>query len=419
VAQEKNSKINRRNFLKTMGAVGAGSCLLSAEANADPNTPEKPQESTLPQVPRRKLGKTGVEVPCLSIGLMYSLLENQILLRKALDWGINYWDTSTAYAGGNSERGIGKFFAKNPDARKKVFLVSKASGARTVADVEKRLHTSFERMNTDYIDMYFGVHALSSPSQLTNQLRDWVTNAKKKKQIGFFGFSTHENIAENLLAAAKLGWVDAIMTSYNFRVMQDAKMPAAIEACHKAGVGLIAMKTQGKPVWEIKSEADKWVLTEAEKKLTEQLLKRGFSTTQANIKIVLDDERFSSACVGMTSVAHIVENVAVTFDKTKLTDADLAAFRQYAQASCSGYCAGCAKICSQALPAIPCINDIMRYLMYYNSYGDKAGARELFAKIPAKVRNRLLTADYTKAEARCPQRMPIGRLMAEAVRKLS
>jgi predicted aldo/keto reductase-like oxidoreductase len=250
-------------------------------------------------------------------------------------------------------------------------------------------------------------------------LRDWVTNAKKKKQIGFFGFSTHENIAENLLAAAKLGWVDAIMTSYNFRVMQDAKMPAAIEACHKAGVGLIAMKTQGKPVWEIKSEADKWVLTEAEKKLTEQLLKRGFSTTQANIKIVLDDERFSSACVGMTSVAHIVENVAVTFDKTKLTDADLAAFRQYAQASCSGYCAGCAKICSQALPAIPCINDIMRYLMYYNSYGDKAGARELFAKIPAKVRNRLLTADYTKAEARCPQRMPIGRLMAEAVRKLS
>ncbi|MHC4365588.1 MAG: twin-arginine translocation signal domain-containing protein, partial [Planctomycetota bacterium] len=38
MAQEKNSKINRRNFLKTMGAVGAGSCLLSAEANADPNT---------------------------------------------------------------------------------------------------------------------------------------------------------------------------------------------------------------------------------------------------------------------------------------------------------------------------------------------------------------------------------------------
>jgi len=419
VVQEKNSKINRRNFLKTIGAVGVGSCLLSAEANADPNTPEKPKEPKLPQVPRRKLGKTGVEVPCLSIGLMYSLLENQILLRKALDWGINYWDTSTAYAGGNSERGIGKFFAKNPDARKKVFLVSKASGARTVADVEKRLHTSFRQMNTDYIDMYFGVHALSSPSQLTNQLRDWVTNAKKKKQIRFFGFSAHENIAENLLAAAELGWVDAIMTSYNFRVMQDAKMPAAIEACHKAGVGLIAMKTQGKPSWEVKTEADKWVLTEAEKKLTEQLLKRGFSTTQANIKIVLDDERFSSVCVGMTSVAHIVENVAVTFDKTKLTDADLAAFRQYAQATCSGYCAGCVNICSQALPAIPNINDIMRYLMYYNSYGDKAGARELFAKIPARVRNRLLTADYTKAEARCPQRMPIGRLMAEAVRKLS
>jgi predicted aldo/keto reductase-like oxidoreductase len=423
VVQKKNSKINRRNFLKTVGAAGLAPVLTSCKETSDseePDAPAKQQESTFPQVPRRKLGKTGVEVPRLAIGLMYSLLENQILLHKALDWGINYWDTSTAYAGGNSERGIGKFFEKNPDARKKVFLVSKASGAMTIADVEKRLHTSFERMNTDYIDMYFGVHALSSPSQLTNELRDWVTNAKKKKQIGFFGFSTHENMAENLLAAAKLGWVDAIMTSYNFRVMvQDAKMPAAIEACHKAGVGLIAMKTQGKPSWEIKTEADKWVLTEAEKKLTAQLLKLGFSTTQANIKIVLDDERFSSVCAGMTSVAQIVENAAVTFDKTKLTDADLAAFRQYAKASCSGYCAGCAKICSQALPEIPCINDIMRCLMYYNSYGDKAGARGLFAKIPATVRNKLPGADYTKAEAHCPQHMPIGKLMAEAVRKLA
>ena len=405
--------------MKTVGAAGLGSVLASAGAKAEPSSPEKSQKSKLLQVPRRKLGKTGAEVPCLSIGLMYNLLENQIVLRKSLDWGVNYWDTSNAYAGGNSEHGIGKFFAKNPDARKKVFLVTKASGARTVADVEKRLQTSFKRMKTDYIDMYYGVHGLSNPSQLTDQLKQWVINAKKKKQIRFFGFSTHENMAQNLSAAARLDWIDAIMTSYNFRVMQDPEMPAAIEACHKAGIGLIAMKTQGRPVWEIRTEADKWVLTEAEKKLTEQLLKRGFTTAQANIKIVLDDERFSSVCVGMASIAHLVENVAVTFDKTKLTQADVELFKKYAEVTCSGYCAGCANICSAALPELPYVNDIMRYLMYYNSYGEKDRARKLFAQIPINVRNRLLSTDYSTAEARCPQRMPIGKLMAEAVSKLA
>ena len=417
--QKKDNRINRRNFLKTVGAAGVGSVFAPAKAKAEPNAPEKSEKSRFPQVPTRKLGRTGVEVPCLSIGLMYSLLDNQILLRKSLDWGINYWDTSNGYAGGNSERGIGKFFAKNPDARKKVFLVTKASGARTVADVEKRLHTSFKRMNTDYIDMYFGVHGLSNPGQLTDKLKQWIINAKKKKQIRFFGFSTHENMAHNLTAAAKLDWIDAIMTSYNFRVMQDPKMPAAIEACHKAGIGLIAMKTQGRPSWEIKTEADKWMLTEAEKKLTEHLLKRGLTTTQANIKIVLDDKRFSSVCVGMTSTAHIFENVEVTFDKTKLARTDMDLFKEYAEASCSGYCAGCLNICKTASPDMPYVSDIMRYLMYYNSYGDREGARELFAQIPHKVRSRLLGTDYSTAEARCPQRMPIGKLMAEAVSKLA
>jgi len=417
--KEKHSKTSRRNFLKTVGAAGIGSVFASARAKAEPSSPEKSQKSRFPQVPRRKLGKTGVEVPCLSIGLMYNLLENQIVLRKSLDWGINYWDTSNGYAGGNSERGIGKFFAKNPDARKKVFLVTKASGARTVADVEKRLQTSFKRMNTDYIDMYYGVHGLSNPSQLTDQLKQWVINAKKKKQIRFFGFSTHENMAQNLSAAARLDWIDAIMTSYNFRVMQNPEMPAAIEACHKAGIGLIAMKTQGRPVWEIRTEADKWVLTEAEKKLTEHLLKRGFTTAQANIKIVLEDKRFAAVCVGMQNVAHLIENVAATLDKTKLTQDDRDAFKEYAQATCSGYCAGCANICSAALPELPYVNDIMRYLMYYNSYGEKDRARKLFAQIPINVRNRLLSTDYSTAEARCPQRMPIGKLMAEAVSKLA
>jgi len=57
--------------------------------------------------------------------------------------------------------------------------------------------------------------------------------------------------------------------------------------------------------------------------------------------------------------------------------------------------------------------------MYYNGYGDKDRARELFAQIPSDVKSRLLSTDYSLAEACCPQRLPIGELVAEAVSKLA
>jgi hypothetical protein len=68
---------------------------------------------------------------------------------------------------------------------------------------------------------------------------------------------------------------------------------------------------------------------------------------------------------------------------------------------------------------MPYVSDIMRYLMYHDSYGEKEEAKRLFANIPAGARDRLPTTDYSLAEARCPQRMPIARLMAEAVKKLT
>ena len=115
----------------------------------------------------------------------------------------------------------------------------------------------------------------------------------------------------------------------------------------------------------------------------------------------------------------MTENVAAVLDKTELTRADIEVFKEYAKATCSGYCAGCAYICDSGLPDAPYISDIMRYLMYYNSYGRHDEARELFAQIPANIRDKLLNMDYSLAEARCPQHLPISELVAEAVNKLA
>jgi hypothetical protein len=121
----------------------------------------------------------------------------------------------------------------------------------------------------------------------------------------------------------------------------------------------------------------------------------------------------------MGDLKILTENVAAVLDKTSLSQADMEVLKEYAESHCSGYCAGCGYICEGALPEVPYVSDIMRYLMYYNNYGQQVQAKELFSQIPREVRAKLLKTDYRLAESRCPQRMPIGKLVFEAVKKLS
>jgi predicted aldo/keto reductase-like oxidoreductase len=412
--KEKHNKIDRRNFFKTIGAAGLGSVFASARLKAgpnEPNTTQKIEEAKFPDLPRRKLGKTGIEIPVMANGLMFDIAGNQLILRANLQHNVTYWDTAYGYAGGNSEIGIGTFLGKNPEVRKKLFIVTKASGAYTPEAIEERLQTSLKRMNIDYIDLYYGIHACDNPDyQLIERLQKWAEDAKKRKLIHFFGFSTHKNMEKCLMAASKLNWIDAIMTSYNVTLMQNPQMQEAVQACHEAGIGLIAMKVL---LGVQKKQA------EAEDKMVTHFLDKGYTREQALIKAVLEDKRISAACVRMENVTFLRSNVAAVLDTTSLTQADADMLRKYAAESCSGYCAGCAYICDAALPDAPYTSDIMRYLMYYNSYGQRQEARELFAQIPGNVRNKLLGIDYSLAEARCPQRLPVGKLVAEAVSKLA
>jgi predicted aldo/keto reductase-like oxidoreductase len=410
------NKLNRRDFLKTAGGAGLVSVLSAASAFADSNSvkvsdankakePNAPA-TKYPQVLRRKLGKTGVMVPILSLGGIFDIVDNQLVLRKALDWGVNYWDTAHGYMNGNSELGIGKFLAKNKNLRKDIFIVTKTSGTSDVKEMEKRLQTSLERMQTSYVDVLFW-HDLKDPSNLTDELKAFAKSCKDRGLIKFYGFSTHSNMAACLDRAATLDWIDMIMTTYNFREMQKPEMQSAVDACHKADIGLVAMKTQGKGP-----------LTEGDKKLVDHFLEKGFTTHQAKLKAVWQDERFASICSAMYNVAVLVSNVAASLDKTKLTQADMDVLKEYAAATCSGYCAGCADICGAAMPDVP-IRDVMRCLMYHDSYGSKQLAKEHFAAIDAEIRGKMTSLDYSLAQSNCPQKLPIGRLMKEAVDKLA
>jgi predicted aldo/keto reductase-like oxidoreductase len=308
-------------------------------------------------------------------------------------------------------------------ARTRLVIISKPPDIRTptpdVEDVEKHLQTSLKRMNVEYIDVYLGIHNILDPDQLTDELKKWAESAKKRRLIRLFGFSTHKNMSQCLTVASKLNWIDVVMTVYNFRLMQDPQMQASVDACHKAGIGLIAIKTLAAGLVAKWVGQDVKVETEQDERLVGRFTQRGFTEGQAKIKAVMEDERFGSVCVGTENVALLRTNVAAALDKTKLSQKDKSVLTEHAKATRSSYCAGCASVCDSALPDAPCASDIMRYLMYYNSYGQHNRARELFSQIPSNVRNRLLDMDYSVAETRCPQHLPISKLVAEAARKLA
>ena len=427
--KEQLNRMNRRGFLKKVGAAGLGSAFVFAAVNGDSkeskgvsdvNSVEDAEDRTFGP-PKRKFGQEGIKVPCLGLGTNRLSMGNRVVLKKAYEYGVTLWDTSPAYIGGQGERCIGEFVQKNPDARAKLFIVSKATEAVGIEQKERLLQMSLRRMNLQYIDLYLGVHQMDEPSNLNDELQRWAEAKKKKKQIRYLGFSTHKNMTRCLEAAARLDWIDVVMTSYNFRLMQDKRFNAAIEACREAGIGIIAIKTQGHGV---NSPEDAWqkrysISSERDRELTRHLLEKGYTQGQAKIKLVLENKCITSACVGLTNLSFLDANVAAVMDRKELSPEDKRRFKDYAQATCSGYCAGCAYICDGVLPGPAYVSDIMRYLMYYNSYGEKGLARKLFAAIPEGVRSRMPDADYGAAEALCPQRLAIGELVAEAVSKLS
>ena len=132
-----------------------------------------------------------------------------------------------------------------------------------------------------------------------------------------------------------------------------------------------------------------------------------------------EDPRIASICSAMYTLNLLQSNYLAAIDKTQLSAADRAALREYAQASCSQYCAGCADLCQAAVAGRLPIADVMRYLMYHHHYGLAEEARRMFAELPASVRAALAGGDFSAAERRCPQRMAIGDLMHQACELLA
>jgi len=129
---------------------------------------------------------------------------------------------------------------------------------------------------------------------------------KAKGKTRFFGFSCHDgNVVELLNKAAETGGIDAILFRYNFRRYGDLALNRAIDACHRKGIAMLAMKTQGAVPKEIESVVE--------------FRSQNFTLGQAKLESVWADERIASIVSEMDNVALVRENVAAARSEVSLT----------------------------------------------------------------------------------------------------
>jgi len=113
---DRTAGMGRREFLKTTTAGFGGFAYLSASVTRPPDAPEKFAGT-------RVLGRTGMRVPIVSMGVMNT--DNPQLVRAALDAGYVFLDTAQGYQRGTNEAMIGEILKGRP--RTSFFLATKAS----------------------------------------------------------------------------------------------------------------------------------------------------------------------------------------------------------------------------------------------------------------------------------------------------
>ena len=102
---------------------------------------------------------------------MFDTVNSQLLLKQALGWGINFWDTAEAYGNGLSEEGYGRFFSRNPEARKEVVLTTKLVAKE--GKLTERLDAALSRLKTPSVDLFY-IHSVTNIAEMDGQIRDWA-----------------------------------------------------------------------------------------------------------------------------------------------------------------------------------------------------------------------------------------------------
>ncbi len=250
---KKNESINsRRDFIKKgMTGVAAAAVFPTAIAGKLIIKPGK-------KIIKRQLGKTGMSVPVVSMGVMNA--ENPKLVETAIDKGITYFDTAHVYQRGRNEEMLGKILPKKN--RDSFYLATKVVGSfmdrktglftsrTSVEDFNKKFEISLKRLGLEYVDVLFLHSVVKKGAVMFEPLLNAMLKLKKAGKTRFIGVSTHRNEPEVIRAAADSGVHDVVLTAYNFLQPHQIEMNKAIKYASDKGIGIVAMKTQAGVYWE-------------------------------------------------------------------------------------------------------------------------------------------------------------------------
>jgi aryl-alcohol dehydrogenase-like predicted oxidoreductase len=262
--------------------------------------------ASMSEIPRRKLGKTGVEVTAIGLGgegvlrTFGRAREAVSLIRRAIELGITYCDCAKAYAG--SEDYYGEAF-EEPGLRDKVFLTSKSAERRATA-ATRDLESTLKRMRVSHLDLW-QVHDVRTTADLEaifgpGGAIEAFTAAKKAGKCRFIGVTGHHD-PTILTKAIELFPFETVLLPVNaaephHRSFLDETLPLAVSK----GLGVIGMKVlRGFVGWGAPPRID-----------LPPELQRQKLTVSGLIRFALS-QPISTAIIGCETIGQLEENVAV------------------------------------------------------------------------------------------------------------
>ncbi|MFN3853242.1 MAG: aldo/keto reductase [Phreatobacter sp.] len=308
-----------------------------------------------------KLGRTGLDVSRLCLGCMtygapdmgahpWSLGESESrpFIKKALDLGINFFDTANVYSLGSSEEIVGKAL-KDMAKRDDIVIATKVfnrmrPGPNGMGLSRKAIMTeidhSLRRLGTDYVDLY-QIHRFDydTPIEETLEALHDVVKAGKARYIG--ASSMHAwRFMKMLKTSEKNGWTRfSTMQNYVNLIYREEEREM-LPLCQEEGIGVIPWSplARGRLTrdWDettARTETDEFGKTlyaataDADRKVVEAVAKvakaRGIPRAQVALAWVLQHPGVTAPIIGASKMSHLDDAVAAL--SVKLTAEEIAA----------------------------------------------------------------------------------------------
>lgn len=391
----KKSEWNRRDFIvKPIVWAGAATVIGRAESLWG-NSGSDPASGDILQ---RTLGKTGITLPVVSMGVMNADIPG--LLRRAYELGIRHFDTAAVYQQGRNEAMVGQVI-KELGVRDRVVISTKQPSPKHLsnsAEAKRRfiegVESSLKRLQMDHVDILYH-HAVDSAKIAQSEGPiEALQQLKKDGKTRFIGISTHKTV-EVLPEAIPLNLFDVALVMLNYTMAHDSEMLSTIERAAKSGIGIVAMKTQAGGTVRPDPKLPKGLPLASQTALLKWALKHDFVTT---------------AIPGFSTYEHLEQDFSVVWNLayTKEEERFLADQTFAVQAEFCQQCGECKKDCPKQVD----IPVLMRSHMYAVQYRNMGMAQSLLASCDLG-RGLDPCSSCTTCLAACRNTVPIARKIAE------